>query len=124
MDLSQCACAGRNLDKLIQPAILAILSQGPIHGYGLAERIGRLPICGGQPPDATGIYRFLKTMEDRGMVSWTWDLSQRGPARKTYEITPQGDRCLEQWVETLEQYRQAINALVRLAKSSLDTSQS
>ena len=27
------------LDKLVQPAILAALTKGPIHGYRLAERI-------------------------------------------------------------------------------------
>ena len=124
MGLTACPCAGRKLGKLIQPAILAVLAQGPMHGYGLAERIGRLPICGGEGPDSTGIYRFLKAMEDRGLVASTWDLSERGPARKTYGITPAGEECLAQWVKTLQHYRRGINALVRLARRSLDKSAS
>ena len=49
---SDCPCSGATLDKLVQPAILAALTEGPIHGYRLAERInemagpfGRNPTC-------------------------------------------------------------------------------
>ena len=36
--LSHCPCSGATLDKLVQPAILAALTEGPLHGYRLAER--------------------------------------------------------------------------------------
>jgi hypothetical protein len=36
---SDCPCSGATLDKLVQPAILAALTKGPVHGYGLAERV-------------------------------------------------------------------------------------
>ena len=38
-----CPCSGETLDKFIQPAVLATLAGGPMHGYGLAERIGACP---------------------------------------------------------------------------------
>jgi PadR family transcriptional regulator, regulatory protein PadR len=42
----------------------------------------------------------------------TWNLSESGPAKKTYQITPAGQRCLRRWVKTLEHYREAITALL------------
>jgi DNA-binding PadR family transcriptional regulator len=104
------------LDKLIQPALLAVLAEGPLHGYGLAERIGSLPGLSGEKPDVSGVYRFLKTMERKGLVVSTWDTSAAGPAKKTYQITAQGRRCLCRWVRTLEQYRRGITALLHTAR--------
>ena len=91
-DLIGCPCTGATLDKLIQPAILAVLADGPIHGYGLAERLGVMPAFAGEKPDVSGVYRFLKAMERRGLVSSSWDLSENGPAKKTYAITAAGRR--------------------------------
>jgi DNA-binding PadR family transcriptional regulator len=112
LDRQGCPCTGGTLDRLIQPAILAVLARGPLHGYRLAERIGAMPGFAGHKPDVSGVYRFLKAMERKGLVRSAWDLSQRGPAKKIYHITPAGRRCLRRWIQTLEQYRQAISALL------------
>jgi PadR family transcriptional regulator, regulatory protein PadR len=113
-----CPCGGGTLDKLVQPAILIVLSEGPLHGYGLAERLSQMPMFGGQKPDGSGIYRFLKTMESKGLVASSWDTTQSGPARRAYEITPAGEGCLRTWVRTLESYRDGINSLLRAARKS------
>jgi DNA-binding PadR family transcriptional regulator len=123
MKLSDCPCLGRNLDKLVQPAILALLAEEPLHGYALAERIGSMPVCRGEVPNPTGIYRFLTSMERRGLVSSEWDSAERGPNRKVYQITVDGRACLEHWIDALEQYRRGMDALIRLAKRSLADSQ-
>ncbi len=115
-ELVGCPCTGDTLDKLIQPAVLAVLAEGPIHGYGLAERIGELPSFAGDKPDVSGIYRYLKAMESKGLVLSTWTLSKSGPAKKTYQITPAGQECLRRWVQTLEHYRDAITALLNTAR--------
>ena len=118
-DRDTCPCEGNTLDKLVQPAILAVLAEGPLHGYKLAERIGEMPICGGRKPDASGIYRFLKWMETNGYVVSSWDLSETGPAKKSFRITPAGEECLAHWIETLERYRNRINALLKTARIAL-----
>lgn len=117
-DLSKCPCSGVTLDRLIQPAILSVLADAPLHGYGLAERIGRMPSFARQKPDVSGIYRFLKAMERQGLVVSCWDLSDGGPARKSYEITPAGQRCLRRWVATLEEHRVAVVALLKVARKA------
>ena len=49
-----CPCSGATLDKLVQPAILAALTEGPIHGYRLAERINEIVGMCGDKPDVLG----------------------------------------------------------------------
>jgi PadR family transcriptional regulator, regulatory protein PadR len=119
LESRECACEGGSLDKLIQPAILVVLSKGPLHGYRLAEQIGQSPMFGGQKPDVSGIYRFLKAMERQGMVEASWDLAKRGPAKKSYQITSAGQLCLERWINTLEHHRRGITELLRAARAAV-----
>jgi len=104
----------------VQPALLAVLAEGPIHGYRLAERLGAVPSFAGHKPDASGVYRILKNMESRGMVISAWDSSQAGPAKRTYQITPEGQRCLRRWVQTLEEYRKRITSLLKMARNAVN----
>jgi PadR family transcriptional regulator PadR len=119
LDFDSCPCAGNSLDRLIQPAILVVLMEGPLHGYRVAERIGEMPSFAGQKPDVSGVYRFLKAMENKGLLTASWDLSESGPAKKCYQITDDGEHCLKQWITTLEEYRKGITSLLRTARHSI-----
>lgn len=118
LDLADCPCTGGTLDRLIQPAILVILAEGPSHGYRLAERIGEMPMFRGAKPDGSGVYRFLKAMESKGLVTSSWDTSQGGPAKRIYQVTKAGECCLRTWVQTLQEYRDGINFLLQAARSA------
>jgi DNA-binding PadR family transcriptional regulator len=113
-----CPCVGGTLDKLVQPAILAVLAEGPIHGYRLAERLGAMPGFSGQKPDTSGIYRHLKAMEGRGIVAFAWNAPAAGPAKRVYQITPAGKQCLRRWIKTLETYRRGISGLLSAARKA------
>lgn len=119
IDFRQCPCAGNTLDKLVQPAILSILANRRLHGYALAERIAGMPMFAGQKPDVSGVYRILKTMEGRGFVVCSWDISGSGPAKKSYRLTKAGQQCLSHWIETLQEYRQGITALLKTARKAV-----
>ncbi|MDY0167217.1 MAG: helix-turn-helix transcriptional regulator [Thermoguttaceae bacterium] len=119
LDLVDCPCTGGTLDRLIQPAILLVLEEGPLHGYRIAERIAKIPGFAGQKPDVSGVYRFLKSMERKGLLNGSWNVSESGPARKSYQITPGGRQCLAEWTKTLEEYRKSITALLRAARSTM-----
>lgn len=116
LDFPDCPCSGATLDKLIQPAILSVLTEEPAHGYRLAERIGEMPNFLGEKPDVSGIYRFLKSMESKGMVVSSWDTADKGHAKRRYVITAAGKACLAQWVETLDDYLATITALLDAAR--------
>ena len=113
MEFADCPCSGKTLARLVQPAIMTVLADAPIHGYLISQRVAELKMFDSAPPDPTGIYRVLKSMELRGLVASTWDLSNSGPARRQYELTDAGRSCLSQWVCTLRSYQAAIHELLK-----------
>ena len=115
---SDCPCSGATLDKLVQPAILAALTEGAIHGYRLAERINKMAGQFGEKPDVSGIYRFLKRMEATGLLTSSWETGAKGHAKRLFEITADGRACLVRWTTTLETYLEAITALLKAAKAA------
>ena len=57
-----------NLPRFVQPVILAVLSSGPLHGYLVVQRLAETSLFRKQPPDATGVYRMLRNMEQEGVL--------------------------------------------------------
>ena len=114
-----CPCVGATLDKLIQPAILAVLARGPLHGYELTKRISEIPGFLDEQPDISGIYRLLKNLESRGMVVSDWDVTKGERARRVFTLTENGRRCLDNWSQTLVRHRLAVDALLQAVQKSL-----
>jgi PadR family transcriptional regulator PadR len=119
LDFLKCPCSGGTLDKLVQPAILAVLAKEPSHGYRLAEKLSEMPGFAGAKPDVSGIYRFLKGMERNGLVVSSWETPGTGHAKRRYEITAAGEECLVRWVETLGDYLTTITALLEVARAAV-----
>jgi PadR family transcriptional regulator, regulatory protein PadR len=115
---ADCPCSGRNLDKFIQPVVLAVLAGGPMHGYRIEQRLSELPLFAGQAPDITGVYRFLNLMESRGLVVSAWDAPRAGPARKSYQLTAPGRDCLGRWRATLDEYRRQVCQVLDLLQAA------
>jgi DNA-binding PadR family transcriptional regulator len=97
----------------VQPALLALLAAGGLHGYDLVQRAAALPTLRGIRPDPTGIYRILKAMARRGLLTAAWDASEKGPAKRCYTLTAAGRDCLAAWVQTLRDYRDSLDALLK-----------
>jgi len=116
---SHCPCVGATLDKLVQPAMLAILAKGPLHGYELARKIGEIPHFLDEAPDVSGVYRMLKTLETRGMVTSDWDISLEGRPKRLFTITDDGRRCLEHWSTTLQNHHKAIGSLLKTTQKAV-----
>lgn len=111
-DLDACSCAGRHLDKFIQPAVLAILAKEPQHGYAVVEQIKLMPMLEGQAPDSAGVYRLLSAMQERGLVQSHWDTSGSGPAKKLFCLTDSGRECLARWLATLDDYHHRLGQML------------
>jgi DNA-binding PadR family transcriptional regulator len=118
-DLEACPCSGKNLDKLVKPAVLMLLAREDMHGYELLQRLGEMPVFGSMKPDITGVYRALRSMQEDGMVTSTWILSEVGPAKRCYHMTEDGLACAGKWVETLRQYHTAVGGLLAEAEGAL-----
>lgn len=116
-EFAACACSGANLPKLVQPSILAALSKESLHGYAIAQRLAREGAHLGTPPDHSGIYRLLRGMEKRGLLTSKLTASDAGPARREYALTECGQKCLDHWVASLSLYRGTIDAVLHLCRT-------
>lgn len=108
----KCSCKGYNLDKLLQPNILILLAKHKLHGYLIIQELESKGLFHGEKADNTGIYRTLKTMEDRLLVRSEWDLDGSGAAKKVYRITDEGLGCLRNWIGTLRDYKETIDGII------------
>ncbi len=89
---------------LLRPCLLLLLAEQPGHGYDLVERLRSLGFdWGGAGP----LYQTLRRLEGTGLVVSSWDASQAGPARRTYQLTPAG------W-DTLRASTDGLGRLARL----------
>ena len=114
-----CPCEGQTLDRHLQPTILAILAEGPLHGYAIVDRLARSPLLNGNTPDRPGVYRALNLMEDQGLVTPAWTPSESGPAKRLYKLTSEAKTCLAKWTTTLDHYRQGISELVAMLRGAV-----
>lgn len=112
----KCSCRGYNLDKLLQPNILILLAKHDLHGYLIIQELEKKSQFNDEKVDNTGVYRALKTLEDREMVSFEWALDETGPAKKIYKITDKGLECLGNWIQTLENYKKFVEQIIEDAK--------
>jgi poly-beta-hydroxybutyrate-responsive repressor len=87
----------------VQPCLLLLLHEGPAHGYSLIENLKGFGF-GEDPVDSSVVYRYMREMEEEGLVTSEWDTAAgAGPARRVYAITNEGDRALSWWVASLRE---------------------
>jgi DNA-binding PadR family transcriptional regulator len=115
-----CPCKGKNLDKLIQPSILLALSKKSQHGFTIISELEKSPLCHGNAPDATGVYRYLKKMEEAGLLTSEWEIEGGDKPKRVYAITANGRKCLANWSEVLENYARNILRLVAQIQSETE----
>ena len=77
--------------------ILRILSLGPGHGYGIAQRLQQLSRDAIQVNQGS-LYPALHRLEEKGWLSAEWRASETGRDAKFYSLTPagHGQRQVEQ----------------------------
>ena len=92
--------------RFLQPCLLLLIAEEPGHGYDLLERLGVF----GFDRDPGGLYRALRSMERDGLVRSEWELSEAGPGRRRYYLTPAGEQRLHAWAASLLQTRLTVQA--------------
>lgn len=94
---------------LLRPALLVLLNEQDDHGYALMERLADVGLGGVDPG---GVYRALRALEDEGSVRSWWANAERGPLRRIYALTGQGQHQLAQSLVGLAHQRDTVAALV------------
>lgn len=121
----ECSCPGPPVEmmwgrqeNLIQPALLLLLCEKSAHGYELHERLTGFGFDFSIDP--TTVYRYLRRFEEQGFATSHWETQDAGPARRLYEITPEGRGCLQAWVSILRKRRDLLNFLLARADDIFD----
>ena len=88
------------VERFVEPSLLLLLRERPMHGYELIERLPE--VAGGETQvDVGNLYRILRALEEEGIVRSEWSAELPGPAKRTYELTDAGRRLLDRWAEAL-----------------------
>jgi len=103
--------------SFLQPCLLLLLTRGSAHGYSLLDGIGEFGFER-QRFDASLIYRALRDMEDFGWVYSQWDDENQGPRRRVYQILPEGELRLSEWISELKRTRDEIDTLLLAYKET------
>ena len=91
--------------------VLKALQLGPMHGWGVTERIDQwsrrvLQVGHGS------LYPALYRLERQGYLRSDWRTSERGRRARYYELTAAGRRRLEQETTSWNRFSQAIRLVL------------
>lgn len=97
--------------RFLEPALLALLRERTTHGYELIAALP--PLLGVERVDVGNVYRALRGLEERGLVTSEWRDDLPGPAKRTYAITEEGRDAVDRWAHRLRETRDRIDGLLR-----------
>ena len=102
------------LQGTLDMLILKVLNRGPIHGFGIAERIQQLS----QDVLTVGegsLYPALYRLQDRGWIASEWGQSENNRRARYYQLTKSGRKQLEMEASGWEHMCAAIARIMQSA---------
>jgi PadR family transcriptional regulator PadR len=110
--LEQLLDSDRELLKGNTPTlVLAVLNDGPMHGYGIAREIERRSNNALKFKEGT-LYPALHALERDGMITGEWRREHEGRERKVYQITPAGRAALVSRTKAWNRFSAAIERVI------------
>lgn len=110
-----------NLYRFVEPTVLLLLKKkGQSYGYDLLEELQQHSLTDANIEKAA-LYRTLRQLEQNGNVVSEWETDRGGPARRVYELTPDGIEHLDEWATVLDHLSKSMGRFVRSARQSLKT---
>ena len=95
--------------NFIKPCLLLLLKESPSYGYELLDRLPPFGIG----RDHGSLYRTLRALEQEGLVRSGWEPRGRGPERRRYQVTVEGEAWLDAWAGTISATRSLLEAYLR-----------
>jgi transcriptional regulator len=92
--------------------VLKTLALQPMHGWGIAQRIqemSRNALDVGQG----SVYPALLRLQNRGLVSNEWGVTENNRRARYYRLTSLGRRQLETETDSWRRYAQAVELILR-----------
>jgi len=101
---------GEALKGHLDLLLLAILSDGPAHGYAVIESLRMRSEGVFDLPEGT-IYPALHRLENQGLLSSQWS-EDSGRRKRIYQLTPTGQKALTTHQAEWLKFSKAINTTV------------
>jgi len=76
-------------------AILSLVAEQPRHGYEIEQIIEERGMRDWTELGFSSIYYLLKKLEQQGLIESALEVAARGPARKVYHITSEGQAAFQ-----------------------------
>ena len=93
--------------------VLKVLRLGPMHGWGIADRLAQ-GSRGVFQLNQGSLYPALYRLERQGMIGSTWNTTENNRRARYYALTPAGRRALVAEQEKWERQAHAVNLILRL----------
>ena len=87
--------------------ILKTLALGPMHGWGIAQRLRQLSSEALQVQQGS-LYPAVHRLEKQGLIRSSWGQSENNRRARFYELTRTGQRRLAEEAETWERFAAAV----------------
>ena len=94
--------------------VLQVAANGPIHGYGIAQRIKQISRDVLQVPQGS-LYPALHRLENRKLLVAEWKPSDTGRDARFYRLTPKGRARLQEQTESWARLAEAVGLILRTA---------
>lgn len=96
----------------IELLVLKTLSLDPMHGWGIGQRIQQ--ISGGQMEVNQGsLYPALQRLEQRGLITSDWQITENSRRARYYQITAAGRRALGEEMESWRRFAATMETILR-----------
>jgi transcriptional regulator len=108
---------GTTTDRLhghLDLLVLHALARGPMHGWGVAQRLQAISRDVFQIGQGS-IYPALRRLEAEGWIAAEWKVSEAGRRARYYSLTRSGRRQLAREREGWEEFVAAVTRLIELA---------
>ena len=103
---------GEALKGHLDLLLLAVLSEGPAHGYAVIEALRARSASVFDLPEGT-VYPALHRLENQGLLHSSWS-EDSGRRKRIYQLTPKGQQALAARQEEWLKFSKAVNATVRI----------
>jgi PadR family transcriptional regulator PadR len=94
--------------------ILQVIGGGAIHGYGVAQRLQQISRDVVQVPQGS-LYPALHRLENRGLLTADWKISDTGRESKFYRLTSKGRKQLKEEAASWLRLTAAIELILKTA---------
>lgn len=101
---------GGRRGRWLEPFLLRLVAEEGAYGGVLISRLDELCLAPGGVDEGM-VYRTLREFEAEGLVDSMW-VTDDGPPKRTYSLTDEGRRALDEWVAVMRERARLIDAFL------------